>query len=58
MEMLRQVAEGDAEHARRLLADTGVRHSVTLVEGSSLPEIVGAFASEGDRQLALPEKPR
>ena len=56
-EMLRQVAVEDAGRARGLLADAGIPHSVTLAEGPSMPEIVGAFASEGDRQLALPDRP-
>lgn len=55
--MLRQVAEEEAERARRLLDDAGVQHSVRLAEGPSVPDIVEAFASEGDRQLALPETP-
>lgn len=56
-DILRQVAEEDAERARRLLDDAGVPHSVTLAEGPSVPDIVEAFASERDRQLALPETP-
>ena len=56
VDMLRQVAEEDARNATRLVAGTAVRHSVTVAEGSSIPKIVAAFASGGDRQLALPEK--
>lgn len=55
-DMLRQVAEEEVERARRLLDDSGVPHSVTLAEGPALPDIVGAFASEGGRQLTLPGK--
>ena len=55
-DMLRQVADEDARHARRVLAATAVPHSVTVAEGASIPEIVGAFASGGHRRLALPEK--
>lgn len=55
--MLRQVAREDVEHARRVLGDVGVPHSVTLAEGASVPDIVEAFAYDGDRQLALPERP-
>lgn len=56
-DMLRQVAREDVEHARLVLGENGVPHSVTLAEGSSVPDIVKAFASDGDRQLALPERP-
>ena len=56
-DMLRQVAEEDVAQAKRLLETTGVPHSVTLAEGSSVPDIVGAFASEGGRELALPGTP-
>lgn len=56
-DMLRQVAREDVEHARRVLGDVGVPHSVTLAEGASIPDIVEAFAHDGDRQLALPERP-
>lgn len=48
-DILRQVAEEDAERARRLLDDAGVPHSVTLAEGPSVPDIVEAFACEGSR---------
>jgi len=54
-DMLRQVAEEDAEHARRVMDDAGVPHSVAVAEGSSVPDIVEGFVSEGDRDLALPE---
>lgn len=55
-EMLLEVAEEDAQRARRLLAETDVTHAVTVAEGCSLPEIVSDFSAEGDRKLALPKK--
>jgi len=54
-DMLRQVAEEDAELARRLLDETGVPYTVAVNEGSSVPEIVERFALEAARQLALPQ---
>lgn len=56
-DMVREVAEEDVEHARRVLSDAGVPHSVALAEGPSVPDIVGAFVTEGARRLALPERP-
>ena len=56
-DMLRGVAEEEAEHARRLLGAAGGPPSVTVAEGSSVPEIVERFSSDGDRQLALPARP-
>lgn len=50
--MLREVAQEDVEHAKHVLADAGVPHSVTLAEGPSVREIVEAFAAKGDRRLA------
>ena len=50
--MLREVAQEDVEHAKRVLGDAGVPHSVTLAEGASVREIVEAFAANGDRRLA------
>ena len=50
--MLREVAQEDVGYAKRVLGDAGVPHSVTLEEGPSVPEIVGAFVAKGDRRLA------
>lgn len=55
-DMLRQVAEEDAAHALRVMDDAGVVHSVAVAEGSSVPDIVESFVSEGNRDLALPER--
>ena len=56
-DMLRQVAEEEAQHARGVLEDAAVPHSITVVEGSSVAEIVEPFVTEGERQLALPKSP-
>ena len=53
-DMLREVAEEDAQRARGALEDTAVAHSVTVVEGPTVPEIVATFVAGGERELALP----
>lgn len=54
-DMLREVAEEDAQRARQLLAETEVGHSVTVAEGSSVLEILEEFVTAGNRHLALPD---
>ena len=56
-DMLRQVADEEAEHALGVLEHAGVPHSVAVVEGSSVAEIVKAVVAKGERQLALPRSP-
>ena len=53
-EMLREVAEENAQRARGVLEDTAVPHSITVVEGAAVPEIVATFVAEGERELVLP----
>ena len=53
-DMLREVAEEDAQRARGILEETAVGHSVTVVEGAAVPEIVATFVAGGERELALP----
>jgi hypothetical protein len=53
--LVRDAIVEEASHARRVLSDVGVRHSVTVAEGKSVPEIATAFAAEAGLVLALPE---
>ena len=56
-DMLRRVAEEDADEAKRVLGGAAITHSVTIVEGPSVPDILEAFVSGGGgRQLVLPNK--
>ena len=55
-DMLRQVADEEAQRARRVLHEAGVPHTVTVLDGASVPEIVEGFVAAADRRLALPAK--
>lgn len=56
VDILRELATEDAVHARRLLANAGAAHSVTVSDGDSVPLIIDGFVAEGDRQLFLPRR--
>jgi hypothetical protein len=53
-EMVRAVAEEEAEGARRLLAAEPPSRSVTVAEGSSIPEIIASFPTDDGDLLVLP----
>ena len=53
-EMVREVAAEDAQRARGVLEDTAVPHSVAVVEGAAVPEIVATFVADDELALALP----
>lgn len=56
-DMLRRVADEDAEQALGVLENAGVPHSVGVVEGLSVSEIIEATVIEGGCELVLPESP-
>jgi len=53
-QLVRGVAEEDAERARRLLEGEAIGHSITIADGSSIPEIVATFPAENSDVLVLP----